>query len=160
MKIKMIVTDLDGTLLRDDKTVSEFTKSALQRCRAAGIKTIFATGRGENSICGVEHVVPTELFDGYILNNGALAVAEHDTVYSRFVVEDMIKPLLAVCEEMGLEHSFSRHGIEIGKFWAFGCTPEISTLIEARLGDGLHLKGNPPKGAHDNKISPHNRRES
>ena len=35
----MIVTDLDGTLLREDKTVSERTKDALQCCREAGIRT-------------------------------------------------------------------------------------------------------------------------
>jgi len=39
-----------------------------------------------------------------------------------------------------LEHGISRHGMETGKFWTFGCTPEISTLIEARLDDDLHLK--------------------
>jgi hydroxymethylpyrimidine pyrophosphatase-like HAD family hydrolase len=112
----------------------------LHCCRNVGIKTIFATGRGENSVCGVERVVPAGLFDGYILNNGALAVAGDDTVYNRFVLDEMIKPLLAVCEKMGLEHGFSRHGMETGKFWTFDCTPEISTLIEARLGDDLHLK--------------------
>jgi len=135
----MIVTDLDGTLLRDDKTVSEITKSTLHRCRDAGIKTVFATGRGENSTCGVERVVPAGLFDGYILNNGALAVAGDDIVYSRFVAEDMTTPLLAVCEEMGLEYGFSRHGMELGKFWTFGCTPKISILLEARLNDDLYL---------------------
>ena len=56
MNIKMIVTDLDGTLLREDKTISEFTKSALHRCRDAGIKTIFATGRGENSTNEIDGV--------------------------------------------------------------------------------------------------------
>jgi hypothetical protein len=140
MNIKMIVTDLDGTLLRDDKTVSAGTISALNRCRDAGIKTIFATGRGENSTCGAERVVPAGLFDGYVLNNGALAVAGEDIVYSRFAANEMIEPLLAVCGELGLEHGFSRHGAETGKFWTFGCTPEVSLLIEARLGDDLHLK--------------------
>ena len=140
MKIKMIVTDLDGTLLRDDKTVSVDTISVLHRCRDAGIKTVFATGRGENSACGAEQVVPAGLFDGYILNNGAFAVAGEDIVYSCFVANEMIEPLLAVCVEFGLEHGFSRHGAETGKFWTFGCTPEISALIDARLDIGLHLK--------------------
>ena len=140
MITKMIVTDLDGTLLRDDKTVSEGAMSALHRCRDAGIKTIFATGRGENSVCGAERVVPAGLFDGYILNNGALAVAGEDIVYSCFVANEMIEPLLAVCGELGLEHGFSRHGAETGKFWTFGCSPEISTLIDARLDANLHLK--------------------
>ena len=43
--IKMIVTDLDGTLLRGDKTVSDRNRLALSRCRELGIKVIFATGR-------------------------------------------------------------------------------------------------------------------
>jgi len=46
MNIKMIVTDLDGTLLRSDKTVSKYTKSVLHRCCEAGIKTAVATARG------------------------------------------------------------------------------------------------------------------
>jgi len=135
MNIKMIVTDLDGTLLRDDKTVSERTKDTLHCCREAGLKIIFATGRGENA----SQVVPAELFDGRIFNNGALAAAGDETVYSRFVADDMIKPLLAVCKEYGLEHGFSLHGSNMGKFWTFGCTLEISTLLKARLDDDFYL---------------------
>jgi len=46
MNVKMVVTDLDGTLLRDDKTISERTLSALRRCREKGLKVVYATGRG------------------------------------------------------------------------------------------------------------------
>jgi HAD superfamily hydrolase (TIGR01484 family) len=45
MNIKMIVTDLDGTLLRRDKTVSGYTASVFNRCRDTGIKIVFATAR-------------------------------------------------------------------------------------------------------------------
>ncbi len=34
---KLIATDLDGTLVRSDETVSDFTHSVLDRVRAAGI---------------------------------------------------------------------------------------------------------------------------
>ncbi len=43
---KMVATDLDGTLVRSDDTVSEYTKAVLQRVRAAGIPVVGATGRG------------------------------------------------------------------------------------------------------------------
>jgi len=33
MKIEMIVVDLDDTLMRDDKTVSDRTISTLEKCR-------------------------------------------------------------------------------------------------------------------------------
>ena len=42
---RLIATDLDGTLLRDDKTVSPRTLSALAAAEAAGIEVFFVTGR-------------------------------------------------------------------------------------------------------------------
>lgn len=42
---RLIATDLDGTLLRDDKTVSARTVAALADAEAAGIEVFFVTGR-------------------------------------------------------------------------------------------------------------------
>ncbi|PZT80411.1 MULTISPECIES: Cof-type HAD-IIB family hydrolase [unclassified Streptomyces] len=42
---RLIATDLDGTLLRDDKTVSDRTVRALAAAEAAGIEVFFVTGR-------------------------------------------------------------------------------------------------------------------
>jgi hydroxymethylpyrimidine pyrophosphatase-like HAD family hydrolase len=135
MKITMIVTDLDGTLLREDKIVSERTKDTLKLCMEAKIKIIFATGRGENA----SQIVPIYLFDGSVFNNGALALVGNDIVYSRFIKPEIIEPLLDVCKKFDLEYGFSMHGSKVGKFWTFGCTPEISTLIEVRLNNDFYL---------------------
>ena len=43
---KLIATDLDGTLVRSDDTVSAYTHEVLDRVRAAGIRIVGATGRG------------------------------------------------------------------------------------------------------------------
>lgn len=43
---KLIATDLDGTLVRSDDTVSAYTHQVLDRVRAAGIPVVGATGRG------------------------------------------------------------------------------------------------------------------
>ncbi|MFJ6696793.1 HAD family hydrolase [Streptomyces sp. NPDC091272] len=43
--VRLIATDLDGTLLRDDKTVSPRTVAALAAAEAAGIEVFFVTGR-------------------------------------------------------------------------------------------------------------------
>ncbi|WP_329105901.1 Cof-type HAD-IIB family hydrolase [Micromonospora sp. NBC_01699] len=43
---KLVATDLDGTLVRSDDTVSAFTHEVLDRVRAAGIPVVGATGRG------------------------------------------------------------------------------------------------------------------
>lgn len=43
--VKMIILDLDGTLLRSDKTISERTLQTLRECQAQGIIIVIATAR-------------------------------------------------------------------------------------------------------------------
>lgn len=55
---KVIATDLDGTLVRDDETVSEYTAGVLARVRAAGIRIVAATGRGPRLIGLIQRDIP------------------------------------------------------------------------------------------------------
>lgn len=69
MKPKLILTDLDGTLLRNDKSLSPANRAALERGAAQGAQVVFATGRFFGGI-------PRELRDMpflryFILMNGA-----------------------------------------------------------------------------------------
>lgn len=45
MSYKMIVLDLDDTLLRDDHTISARTKEALMKAQELGVKVVLASGR-------------------------------------------------------------------------------------------------------------------
>ena len=99
MVTKMVVFDLDGTLLRSDKTVSPRTLDALQRCQANGIKTVYATGRGGSA----EHLVPQELFDGRITLNGALTKIGSDIVQRRLIPWAVARPFLLACHARGLK---------------------------------------------------------
>jgi len=44
-KIKMIAIDLDGTLLKDDKSISERNKEALKFAKESGVQVVICTGR-------------------------------------------------------------------------------------------------------------------
>lgn len=44
-RVRLIATDLDGTLLHDDKSVSDRTVAALAAAEEAGIEVFFVTGR-------------------------------------------------------------------------------------------------------------------
>ncbi|NSC22662.1 Cof-type HAD-IIB family hydrolase [Streptomyces albus subsp. chlorinus] len=73
---RLIATDLDGTLLRSDKTVSARTIAALAAAEAAGIEVFFVTGRPARWMDVVsDHVHGHGLA---ICANGAAVVDLHD----------------------------------------------------------------------------------
>lgn len=72
---RLIATDLDGTLLRDDKSVSPRTVTALAAAEEAGITVVFVTGRPARWMDAVaEHVQGHGLA---ICANGAAVVDLH-----------------------------------------------------------------------------------
>lgn len=66
----LFVFDLDGTLLRDDKTLSDFTIQTLQTLKSHGHELMIATGRSYEM--ALPYVKMLELEGTLILNNGAL----------------------------------------------------------------------------------------
>jgi Cof subfamily protein (haloacid dehalogenase superfamily) len=71
MNVKLIVTDLDGTLLRTDKTISRYTIDVLRRLREEGIKIVFATARSTTSMFDFTEQVP---IDGLCASNGSVVI--------------------------------------------------------------------------------------
>ena len=53
MQYKVIVCDLDGTLLNNEHALSDFTQSEIKRVSSLGIKVILATGRHYVDVKGV-----------------------------------------------------------------------------------------------------------
>lgn len=45
MRLRMVATDLDGTVVRADQTMSARTVAALRACDAAGVRVVLVTGR-------------------------------------------------------------------------------------------------------------------
>lgn len=87
--VRLIATDLDGTLLRSDLTVSERTKAALQGARDAGIRIVLVSGRGP---LGVGRVADEIGGDGLaICSNGALILdlASRNVVRHRMLAADV-----------------------------------------------------------------------
>ena len=120
MNIKMIVTDLDGTLLKTDKSISPHTKSILERCRKSGIKVVYATGRGGSA----RQVAPSALFDGKITMNGATAKIDNDIVYSRLIPYQVARPILMACDKRGIRITSEISGMHysnfpVSDFWSY-----------------------------------------
>lgn len=70
--LRMVATDLDGTLLRTDLTVSQRTRDVLARLNEAGVAVVPATARQVRSVRTLEDQVR---FTGWaITSNGAVVV--------------------------------------------------------------------------------------
>jgi len=69
---KLIATDLDGTLVRSDDTVSAYAHEVLGRVRAAGIPLVGVTGRGPRIIGLCRQDIPEA--DFLVLAQGARVV--------------------------------------------------------------------------------------
>ncbi|MGI9613674.1 MAG: Cof-type HAD-IIB family hydrolase [Acidimicrobiales bacterium] len=68
--VKMIASDLDGTLLRPDGTVSDRTLASIEAARAAGIEFVPATGRPRVITVDVMERLP--FLDYWVLANGSV----------------------------------------------------------------------------------------
>jgi len=93
MNIEMIVTDLDGTLLRSDKSVSKYSLGIIEKCRKRGIPFVVATAR---PIRAVEIDLPFIKYDSAIFHNGAVVRVEGKRLNAFSIKEpkDLISQIL------------------------------------------------------------------
>jgi hydroxymethylpyrimidine pyrophosphatase-like HAD family hydrolase len=130
--IKMIVMDLDGTLLNDDrdgKNISSYTISILKKCKETDIKIVIATGR---SRLAAEEIIDLIKPDFSILSYGALILNENkDIIYNKLLS-------LETLDEIDDEYM---EKMNIGKMNAIEIISEdqkIPLSEIAAFGDGLY----------------------
>ena len=92
--MKLILTDLDETLLHSDKTISDYSIQILKKCQAKGILVGFSTTRGKVNIEEyIEQVQP----DFVICNGGAGIYYQNELIKTNsFSVEETRELLSAV----------------------------------------------------------------
>jgi len=120
---RILVLDLDDTLLCADKSVSTATRAALVRWQEAGHTIIVATGRPPRA---VGPVLPPELADAIrIVYNGARIVADGETIFRNELAPDDVRTILR---------------------WADACAPHWCVGLE--IEDELFLNRAVPKSGH------------
>jgi len=93
-EIKMIVLDLDGTVLHSDKTISPYTIEILERCKRAGIKIAIATARSEMEARRyIEAIAPDVVISG----GGSLVCYEGRAIYTCMLSAEISDAIIAEC---------------------------------------------------------------
>lgn len=113
MAIKIIVTDLDGTLMAPDHmTVTERTKNALYRAHEKGVKIAIATGRTLSVIDNVTEQVP--FVDYVIYSNGAVVYdrCKGENIYTNFVPKVAAEKIVNFLEQYPAYYDVFQNGCQ------------------------------------------------
>ncbi len=111
MAIKIIVTDLDGTLMAPDHmTVTERTKNTLYKAHQKGVKIAIATGRTLSVIDNVTDQIP--FVDYVIFSNGAVVYDRNKkkNVYTNFVPKDAAIKIVDFLEQYPAYYDVFQNG--------------------------------------------------
>lgn len=100
---KMIVIDLDNTLLTEEKIITKFTKDILYKYQKLGFKLIIATAKSEKAARPyLEFLYP----DAVIYNNGSLIKSNQNIIYEKMIPNHICRDLIHFCTECyGLENT-------------------------------------------------------
>ena len=122
MSIRAAAFDLDDTLLRDDRTLSDFTIRTLREASTAGVHIIPASGRAHDSMWPyVEQLGCASLV--IACNGGELWTPDSRRLYQAAIPVATAREVVRFAAERGLYcHSYDEHGYfysQEGK-WAQG----------------------------------------
>ena len=98
--MKLLAIDLDDTLLRDDNTVSDYTKAVLKKAQHKGIEVLIATGRMYQTAYPVAHRlglgdVPMVLYSGGVIQR----VESKELIWERAIPPEVARKVLAITKE-------------------------------------------------------------
>jgi Cof subfamily protein (haloacid dehalogenase superfamily) len=102
MNYKMIVLDLDDTLLLDDHTISPRTKKALMDAQEAGVKVVLASGRPTFAMTHIAKELDLEKYGSFILSfNGAQIIncATNKRLFSSTLSPETVHELYHISKE-------------------------------------------------------------
>ncbi|KUL34439.1 HAD family hydrolase [Actinoplanes awajinensis] len=141
---KLIATDLDGTLVRSDDTVSAYTHDVLDRVRSAGIRIVAATGRGPRLTSLTRNDI--RVADYLVLAQGGWVLDQAEGRYLRqarlpgYAVADVLARIETITGPLSvmyeaLEHDDSPLWGDFDPTWRYPVTVEARTRAECLTGD-------------------------
>lgn len=102
MKYKMVVMDMDDTLLRDDLTLSERNKTAIINAQKAGVKVVLASGRPTFAMKAIAKQLEMEKYGTYMISyNGAVItdLTSDKTIFEKSLSKEMAHKLYEYSKE-------------------------------------------------------------
>lgn len=103
--MKILFTDMDGTLLNDASHISDYTKKVLKKMTAAGHKLVLSSGRPLDSILGVIEDEGLDFEGIFVIANNGSTIYDCDKkeiILKKTVPLDMVDAVWKHCMESGI----------------------------------------------------------
>ncbi len=133
MKYKMIVSDLDETLLNSDRKVAARNVEAIKRARELGVKFVPATGRGYISIRGtLEEIGLRDMENEYVISFNGGAITENKgerLLYFQGISFEKAEELFS----RGLSYDVCMHVYTKDKVYVYRLNQDESDYVKGRM---------------------------
>ena len=110
MAIKLVVSDIDGTLIDGTEAIAPELVEAVQKCKENGVVFSFATGRTKELVARLVKTVG--ISSPYVISNGACIFQEEECLVSHSFSVEPILPLLRAADAEGLTVTLSNERTE------------------------------------------------
>lgn len=129
--IKVIATDMDGTLLGESHRLDEVTLKVIHKAQDAGIRFMLATGRNYDGAISALGNLASELTCDYLVGSGAEVRNPEKEIVSRQIMDyELCREVYEVIQKYPVAMIFCTDG----------CDYQIGTPEEVEEGMMLHLE--------------------
>ena len=149
-KVRLLVADVDGTLVTHDKVLTQRARDAVDKMRSAGIQFAITSGRPPRGMAML--IEPLALTTPIAAFNGGLFVKSDLTVIEQRVLQaDVIEPTMEIMRKHGLDTWIyrgtewfvgDRHGPHVDREeWTVKFPPTVVTDFKDLVNDVAKLVG-------------------
>lgn len=111
---KLIAVDMDGTLLREDKTISDKTKDRIKKSVEKGVKIVLASGRPIEGLERYLEELQLVTEDDFVMsfNGSVIQNAKTKAIISKNILKGSdLKALYRLAKQIGVNiHAFTKQG--------------------------------------------------
>ena len=106
--MKIIVSDLDGTLLDENSKITDYTRETIKTLNRLGVEFIIATGRGEASAIRFKNQLGINTY--IICNNGANIYDKNENmIFEKVISKEITYELLKLLREEKINYNCFFH---------------------------------------------------
>ena len=102
---KLVVIDLDGTMLNSYGVVTNETKIAIKKIEEHGIEVVIASGRPIDSIKEIAKEIESQNY--FIAGNGAIIydIKNDEIIYEKTLSKEKVLEIIKICEENSISYN-------------------------------------------------------